>query len=116
MRSVESVVIDSATTLPKGDIPMRYGFFLCLLALAACSTMSPAESNRNEELYRVARTCENGSLVVTGIATDGTPTTRTTSSGASERPVFEKCYAEKSAPIWKDYCSKQPGAPNCAAK
>jgi hypothetical protein len=95
---------------------VRYVLWLCLLALAACSTVSPAENTRNDELYRVARTCENGSLVVTGITTDGTPTTRTTSSGASERPVFEKCYAEKSATIWKAYCSQQPGAPNCGGK
>jgi hypothetical protein len=95
---------------------MRYVLCLCVLAVAACSTGNPVENSRNEDLYRVARTCENGSLVVTGISTDGTPTTRTTSSGASERPAFEKCYAEKSAPIWKDYCSKQPGAPNCAGK
>jgi hypothetical protein len=95
---------------------MRFVLCLCVFALAACATGNPAENSRNDELYRVARTCENGSLVVTGITTDGTPTTRTTSSGASERPAFEKCYAEKSAPIWKAYCSTQPGAPNCAGK
>ena len=95
---------------------MRYPLAFCLLAFAGCSTMSPAERARNEDLFAAARSCENGSLVVTGISTDGMPDTRTTSSSGSERPVFEKCYSEKSAPIWKAYCSKQPNAQNCAGK
>ena len=95
---------------------MRYALGLCVLALAACSTMTPVQNARNEDLFSAARTCENGSLVVTGISTEGIPQTRTTSSGASERPAFEKCYAEKSAPIWKAYCSKEPTAAQCAAR
>jgi hypothetical protein len=95
---------------------MRYLYGLCVLALAACSTVTPAQNARNEDLFYAARTCENGSLVVTGISTDGMPQTRTTSSGASERPVFEKCYAEKSAPIWKAYCTKEPDPSKCPAR
>ncbi len=95
---------------------MRYALALCLLTLTACSTMSPTQNARNEDLYAAARTCENGSLVVTGISTEGVPATRTTSSGASERPVFEKCFAEKSAPIWKAYCGKEPGGAGCAGR
>jgi len=95
---------------------MRYVFGLCVLTLAACSTMTPAENARNEDLFRAARSCETGSLVVTGMSTDGMPDTRTTSSSAGERQAFDKCYAEKSAPIWKAYCSKTPGAAGCAGR
>ena len=95
---------------------MRYAFWLCLLALTACSTMTVAENTRNEDLFSAARTCQTGSLVVTGISTDGMPQTRTTSSGGSERPAFEKCYAEKSAPIWAAYCNKEPNPTKCPAR
>ena len=95
---------------------MRYVLVPCLLALAACSTMTPAQSARNEDLFAAARTCENGSLVVTGISPDGVPASRTTSSAGTERQIFDKCFAEKSAPIWKAYCSKDPTAPGCAGR
>jgi hypothetical protein len=95
---------------------MRCVLGLCLLILAACSTMTPAQNARNEELFAAARNCENGSLVVTGISPDGVPASRTMSSAGTERKVFEKCYAEKSAPIWKAYCSKEPGATGCAGR
>jgi hypothetical protein len=95
---------------------MRYVLGLCLLTLAACSTMTPAENARNDDLFRAARACETGSLAVTGISTDGIPNTRTISSSGSERPAFDKCYAEKSAPIWAAYCSKTPGAVGCAGR
>ena len=94
---------------------MRYLLGFCLLTFAACSTMTP-ENTRNEDLLRAARACETGSLTVTGISPDGTPNTRTVSSSGSERPVFEKCYAEKSAPIWKAFCSNTPGASGCAGR
>ena len=95
---------------------MRYVLVLCLLAFAACSTMPPAQNARNEDLFAAARTCENGSLVVTGISPDGVPASRTMSSAGTERQIFDKCFAEKSTPIWKAYCSKQPGAQNCVGK
>jgi len=93
---------------------MRYVLVLCLLALAACSTMTPAQNARNNDLFTVARSCENGSLVVTGISPDGVPASRTMSSAGTERQIFDKCFAEKSAPIWKSYCSKDPSASGCA--
>jgi hypothetical protein len=95
---------------------MRYVLWSCLLTLAACSTMPPAQNARNEDLFAAARSCENGSLVVTGISPEGVPSSRTMSSAGDERKVFDKCYAEKSAPIWKAYCSKEPGAAGCAGR
>ena len=95
---------------------MRYVLVLCLLALAACSTMTPAQNARNNDLFTVARSCENGSLVVTGISPDGVPASRTMSSAGTERQIFDKCFAEKSAPIWKAYCSKDPTAQGCAGR
>ena len=95
---------------------MRYVLGLCLLTLAACSTVNPAQNARNEDLFAAARTCENGSLVVTGISPDGVPASRTMSSAGTERQIFDKCFAEKSAPIWKAYCGKEPGAAGCAGR
>jgi len=95
---------------------MRYVLVLCLLALAACSTMTPAQNTRNENLFAAARTCESGSLVVTAISPDGVPATRTMSSAGTERQYFDKCFAEKSAPIWKSYCTKDPTASGCAGR
>jgi hypothetical protein len=95
---------------------MRYALVLCLLTLTACSTMSSAQNARNDDLFAAARTCENGSLVVTGISTEGVPASRTMSSAGTERQVFDKCFAEKSAPIWKAYCGKEPSGAGCAGR
>jgi len=95
---------------------MRYLYGLGLLTLAACSTVTPSQNARNDNLFAAAKTCQTGSLVVTGISVDGTPETRTMGSGGSDRQDFDKCYAEKSTPIWKAYCGKEPGASGCAGR
>jgi hypothetical protein len=92
---------------------MRYLLGLCLAMLAGCSTLTQGQNARNEELFSAARTCENGSLTVTGISTGGIPETRTVSSGGSEWPVFAKCYTEKARPLWQAYCRKEPSDSSC---
>ncbi len=89
---------------------------LSLVALTACSTLTSAQNTRNEDLFAAARTCENGSLTVIGISTDGVPQTRTVNSGGSEWPEFVKCYRQKSAPIWQAYCNKEPTGEKCPHK
>ena len=92
---------------------MRYIVALCALMLAACSTLTPAQSTRNEDLFTAARSCQTGSLQVTGISTDGTPTTLTQGSGGSDKAAFETCYKAKSAPIWQAYCQQNQTDTKC---
>ena len=92
---------------------MRYLLGLCLVMLAACSTLTPAQTARNEDLFTAARSCQTGSLQVTGISTDGVPTTLTQGSGGSDKAAYEKCYTAKSAPIWQAYCQKNQADTKC---
>ena len=95
---------------------MRYVYVLAVVMCAACSTMTPAQNTRNQDLFTAARSCETGSLTVTGMSTDGTPETRTMGSGGSDKDSFAKCYDAKSAPIWRAFCEKEPNADKCARK
>ncbi|HXJ77530.1 MAG TPA: hypothetical protein VMS64_02515 [Candidatus Methylomirabilis sp.] len=95
---------------------MRHVSWVAVVMCAACSTLTPAQNTRNEDLFTAARSCETGSLTVTGISTDGAPETRTTGSGGSDKDAFVKCFDAKATPIWRAYCEKEPNADKCARK
>jgi hypothetical protein len=80
---------------------------------AACATLTPAQQDRNNALWTAARSCENGSLTVSRMSTEGVPYTQTMNSSGFEFPIFEACYREKAAPIWGAYCKAEPGSAQC---
>jgi hypothetical protein len=82
-------------------------------ALAACAVVTPAQSERNSALYTAARTCENGSLWVERVSNEGMVYTRTMNSSGNEWAPFQKCYQEKTQPIWQRYCQAEPESPRC---
>jgi hypothetical protein len=91
---------------------------LLLVTLAAglvggCATMTPAQRERNDALWTAARSCENGSLSVVRMSTEGVPYTQTMNSSGHEFPIFEACYREKATPIWGAYCRAEPAGPQC---
>jgi hypothetical protein len=95
---------------------MRYVLALCLLTLTACSTMSRPRTPGTRTSSPPRERVRTGRWWSRASPRRASPATRTTSSGASERPVFEKCFAEKSAPIWKAYCGKEPSGAGCAGR
>jgi hypothetical protein len=80
---------------------------------AACATLTPAQQARNDALWTAARSCENGSLSVVRLSTEGVPYTQTTNSSGHEFPIFEACYREKATPIWGAYCKAEPTGLQC---
>lgn len=80
---------------------------------AACATVTSAQKDRNDALWAAARSCENGSLSVVRMSTEGVPYTQTMNSSGHEFPIFEACYREKAAPIWGAYCRAEPDGPQC---
>lgn len=69
--------------------------------------------DRNNALWTEARSCENGSLTVSRMFSEGVPYTRTMNSSGFEFPIFEACYREKAAPIWGAYCKAEAGNARC---
>jgi hypothetical protein len=84
-----------------------------VVALAACASLTPGQKERNDALWDAARSCENGSLRVTRMSTEGVPSTMTVNSGGSEWKPFETCYVQKATPIWQAYCAREPASPQC---
>jgi hypothetical protein len=80
---------------------------------AACATLTPAQQDRNSALWTAARSCENGSLTVSRMSTDGVPYAQTMNSSGFEFPIFEACYREKATPIWSAYCKTEPASAQC---
>jgi len=80
---------------------------------AACATLTPAQQERNNALWTAARSCENGSLTVSRLSTEGVPYTQTMNSSGFEFPIFERCYREKATPVWGAYCKAEPDSPQC---
>ena len=83
------------------------------IALTACAIVTPAQNERNHELYTVARSCETGSLTVDRVSNEGMVYTRTMNSSGNEAAPFTKCYREKAAPIWRAYCQAERESPQC---
>jgi hypothetical protein len=84
-----------------------------LLGATSCSTVSPAQSARNNALWEAGRACENGSLRVERVSNEGVIHTRTMNSSGHEFAPFERCYNEKATPIWRSYCQAEPDSPQC---
>ena len=84
-----------------------------LLGLAACATLTSAQQERNEALWRAARSCENGSLSVVRMSNEGVPYTQTINSSGFEFEPFKQCYTLKARPIWQEYCRAEPSSPQC---
>lgn len=84
-----------------------------MVGLASCSTVTPAQDERNRALWSVARTCENGSLHVERVSNEGVVYTRTMNSSGHEFAPFEQCDQEKAGPIWRSYCQAEPASPQC---
>ena len=80
---------------------------------AACATLSAAQQERNDALWRAARSCETGSLTVVRMSNEGVPQAQTMNSSGNEFAPFQKCYQEKATPIWRAYCAAEPGSPQC---
>ncbi len=83
-------------------------------AQASCaSELTSAQTDRNNALWQVARSCQTGTLVVERMSNEGMPFVRTINSSGNEFEPFRKCYAEKAAPIWRSYCAAEPDSPQC---
>ena len=80
---------------------------------AACATLTPAQQERNNALWTAARSCENGSLSVVRMSSEGVPHTQTVNSSGGEFGPFQACYREKATPIWGTYCKVEPDSPQC---
>jgi hypothetical protein len=80
---------------------------------AACATLTPAQQERNSALWTAARSCETGSLSVVRMSNEGVPYAQTVNSSGNEFAPFEKCYGEKTTPIWRAYCEAEPDSPQC---
>ena len=82
-------------------------------ALVGCAAVTPAQNERNSALYTAARSCETGSLSVDRVSNEGMVYTRAMNSSGNEWAPFQKCYQEKSQPIWRTYCQAEPESPQC---
>jgi hypothetical protein len=96
--------------VPSMIRPLLLAAFVAGLA-GACMTMTPAQQERNQALWTAARSCENGSLSVVRMSTEGVPYTQTMNSSGHEFPIFEACYRGKATPIWGAYCRAELAGP-----
>jgi hypothetical protein len=97
---------------PACSDPLPLVTFVAGLA-HACATSTAAQQERNNARWTAARSCENGSLSVVPMSSEGVPYTQTVNSSGGELAPFEKCYQERAAPIWGAYCKAEPDSPQC---